>query len=169
MFLSLRSGSSIYILDKNEDLQLKIGVVESVSAMRPMYKTYNPAASFGTNIQTVVDISVKVGEQRIQFEGVPSNLSLHSNGNVVISESREAMIQEIDSMLQNSKNILQSIDKHKNIVSQCENILKELNPVYAKEQERDDAITSLTEQVNDMQGVLSRLEELLTKQNNGDK
>lgn len=169
MFSALRSGSSIYILDKNEDLQLKTGIVESVSVARPMYKTYNPAVSFGTNMQTVVDIAVKVGDQRIQFECVPSNLSLHSNGNIVISESREAMIQEIDSMLQNSKNILQSIDKHKCVVNQCENILKELNPVYAKEQERDDAISSLTEQVNGMQGVLARLEELLTKQNNGDK
>lgn len=169
MFSALRSGSTIYILDKNENLQLKTGTVESVSVVRPMYKTYNPTVSFGTNMQTVVDISVKVDDQRIQFECVPSNLSVHSNGNITISENREAMIQEVDSMLQNSKNILQSIDKNKEIISQCENILKELNPVYAKEQERDDAISGLTEQVNSMQGVLSRLEELLIKQKDGDK
>ena len=163
MFSALRSGSIIYILDKNEDLELKTGVVESVSIARPMYKTYNPAVSFGTNMQTVVDISVKVDGQQVQFECVPSNLSIHSNGNVTISESREAMIQEIDSTLQNSKSILQNVDKHKNIISRCESILKELNPVYAKEQERDDAISSLTEQVNGMQSILTRLEELLTK------
>lgn len=169
MFSALRSGSAIYILDKNDDLQLKTGTVESVSIPRPMYKTYNPAVSFGTNMQTVVDVSVKVDGQTIQFECVPSNLSIHSNGNVTISESREAMIQEIDLTLQNSKNILQSVDKHKSIVERCETILKELNPVYAKEQERDDAISSLTEQVNDMQSVLTRLEGLLTKKTHGDE
>ena len=169
MFSALRSGSTIYILDKNEDLQLKIGIVESVSMARPMYSTYNPAVSFGTNMQTVVDITAKVDGQQIQFECVPSNLSVHSNGNVTISESREVMIQEVDSMLQNSKNVLQSIDKHKIVAEQCENILKELNPVYAKEQERDSAISSLTKQVNSMQGILTRLEGLLTKQNNGNE
>lgn len=46
----------------------------------------------------------------------------------------------------------------------CENILKNLNPIYAKEKERDTAIEDLTNQVNDMQSVLSRLESILTKQ-----
>lgn len=128
-----------------------------------MYKTYNPAVSFGTNMQTVVDITVKVDDSKIQFECVPANLSVHSNGDVTISENREAMISEVDSLLQTSKNILQSVDKHKTIIASCENILKELNPVYAKEQERDTAIDSLTEQVNSMQSVLTRLENLLTK------
>ncbi len=47
------------------------------------------------------------------------------------------------------------------MIESCEKILKELNPVYAKEQERDTAIDSLTNQVNNMQSVLNRLETLL--------
>ena len=163
MFSALRQGSTIYILDKSETLKLTPGTVESISIVRPMYKTYNPAVSFGTNMQTVVDITAKVGDQTLQFECVPSNLSIHSNGNYTISENREGMIAEVDSILQNSKSILSSVDKHKNIAVQCEDILKQLNPVYAKEQERDEAIDSLTEQVNSMQDTLSRLENLLTK------
>ena len=54
------------------------------------------------------------------------------------------MISEVDSMMQESKNIIDSIDKHKATITSCENILKELNPVYAREQERDSAIDSLT-------------------------
>jgi len=60
------------------------------------------------------------------------------------------MIQEVDSMLQNSKNIVDSIDKHKTNITSCEKILKELNPVYARESERDDAIDDLTNKVNDI-------------------
>ena len=126
MFSTLRQGSVIYILDKSSEPTLKTGYVESVSIPRPMYKTFNPAVNFGMNAQTVVDISVKTDNNRIDFEGVPSTFTIHSNGNTVISENKEAMIQEVDSMLQNSKNIVDSIDKHKNNIIVCENILKEL-------------------------------------------
>lgn len=73
------------------------------------------------------------------------------------------MISEVDSMLQNSKNVIESVDQHKQIIEQCESILRDLNPVYAKEQERDDAIEDLTAQVNNMQSILNRLENLLIK------
>ena len=35
-----------------------------------MYKTYNPAVSFGTNLQTVVDIVVKVDNEKKEFVGL---------------------------------------------------------------------------------------------------
>ena len=70
-------------------------------------------------------------------------------------------------MLQNSENIVASIDRHKANIDACKDILKELNPVYAKETERDEAIESLTNQMNSMQSVLTRLESYLTKNTNG--
>lgn len=163
MFSSLRPGATLYILDKSGEPDVKIGYVENVTQPRPMYKTYNPAVSFGTNMQTVVDIAVKVNNERKDIVGVPSNETVHSYGDYVVSETREAMISEIDAMLQNSKNIIESVDQHKRIITACEDILKKLNPVYAKEQQRDSAIEDLTNQVNSMQTVLNRLESLFTK------
>lgn len=171
MFSALRQGAVVYILDKSNEPTLKTGYVENVSMPRPMYKTFNPAVSFGTNMQTIVDLSVKVDNNKIDFEGVPSTFTIHSNGNIVISENKEAMIQEVDSMLQNSKTIVDSIDKHKTNIIACENILKELNPVYARESERDDAIDDLTNKVNNIQNefgsikdTLSKIENLLNRQ-----
>jgi hypothetical protein len=43
------------------------------------------------------------------------------------------MIQEVTAMMQNSKSILANVEQHESNVKACENILKELNPVYAKE------------------------------------
>ena len=68
-------------------------------------------------------------------------------------------------MLANSKSVLANVEQHKSNIAACEKILKELNPVYAKEQERDEAIDSLSKQVNDMQDILARLEQKLTMQN----
>ena len=150
MFSSLRPGATLYILDKSAEPELNIGYVETVSQPRPMYKTYNPAVAFGTNMQSVVDITVKINGERKEIIGVPNNDTIHSYGDYTVSETREGMISEIDNMLQNSKNIIDSVDHHKKIIVACEDILKKLNPMYAKEQQRDTAIEDLTNQVNNM-------------------
>lgn len=163
MFSGLRQGSALFILDKSGEPKVVTGYVHKLNGPYPMYKTFNPAVSFGTNMQTLVDITVRIGNEEKEITGVPSTSTIHSSGDYVISESKEGMISEVDAMMQNSKNILASIDQHKANITSCEKILKELNPVYAKEQERDEAIESLTEQMNSMQGILARLETMLAK------
>lgn len=173
MFSALRQGTAVYVLDKTEEPKVKIGYVESVTQPRPMYKTYDPTVSFGTNMQTVVDLSVKFGNEKKDFVGLPSTSTIHAFGDYVVSETREAMISEVDAMLQRSKDILDSIDNHKKIIASCESILKELNPVYAREQERDSAIVDLTNKVNTMsdeftsiKDSLSMIQNILSKSNN---
>jgi chaperonin cofactor prefoldin len=68
------------------------------------------------------------------------------------------MISEVDSLLQDVTNKLDNIDKYKEDAEMYKNILKELNPVYAKEQERDDTINSLSTRVDSLQDTLNRLE-----------
>ena len=160
MFSTLRKGATIYILARSADPTVKIGYIENVTMPRPMYPTYNPAVSIGTNMQTVVDLTVRVDDDKKEFS-LPSNLSIHTYGDYTLSENKEAMISEVDSLLQNSKDVLDSVDKHKAAISAYEKILGELNPVYAKEQERDSRIDNLTQQMDSMQDVLNRLESLL--------
>ena len=161
MFSGLRQGTALFVLDKTEEPKVVTGYVERVSAPHPMYQNYNPAVSFGANLQTAVDIVVKIGNDKKEFVGVPSTSVIHSYGDYVLSESKDSMIQEVDAMLQNSKSIISNVDQHKSNIAACEKILKELNPVYAKEQERDEAIDSLAKQVNSMQDILARLEQKL--------
>lgn len=162
MFSTLRKGATIYILDRSSEPEVKIGYIDNVTMPRPMYPTFNPAASLGTNMQTVVDITLRIGEEKKEFS-VPSNLSIHTYGDYTLSENKEAMISEVDSLLQNSKDVIDSVDKHKANIQAYEKILKNLNPVYAKEQERDSAISSLTQQVDSIQDSLNRLESLLLR------
>lgn len=162
MFSTLRKGATIYVLDRTSKPEVKIAYVDNVTMPRPMYPTYNPAVSMGTNMQTVVDLTVRVGDEKKEF-CVPSTLSIHTYGDYTLSENKEAMISEVDSLLQNSKDVLDSIDKHKADITAYEDILKTLNPVYAKEQERDSRIDSLSQQVGSMQSTLNRLESLLLR------
>lgn len=165
MFSTLRKGASIYILDRSARPEVKVGSIDNVTMPRPMYPTYNPAVSVGTNMQTVVDITVRVGDEKKEFS-VPSNLSIHTYGDYTLSENKEAMISEVDSLLQQSKDVIDSVDKHKAAITAYEDILKSLNPVYAREQERESRIDSLSQQVGDMQSTLKRLESILLRNEN---
>lgn len=160
MFSTLRKGSSIYILDRTDIPEVKVGYVDNVSMPRPMYPTYNPSVSLGTNMSQVVDMTIRIDNDTKEF-CVPSTLSIHSYGDYTLSENKEGMISEVDSLLQTSKDILNSIDKHKTNVAAYEDILKKLNPVYAKESERDTAISTLSSRVDGIQDSLDRLEQLL--------
>lgn len=164
MFSTLRKGATIYILDRTDKPEVKVGYVDNVTLPRPMYPTFNPAVSLGTNMQRVVDITVRIGEDKKEFS-VPSDLSIHTYGDYTISENKEAMISEVDSLVQDNDNVLNSVDKLKEDNEAYKDILKVLNPVYAKEQERDSTIDKLTQQVTGMQSTLNRLESLLL--NNG--
>lgn len=159
MFQALRQGSQFYILEKGERLSLKVGQVECVSAPKPRYSTSYPM----NYNDTVVDIKVKVGDDRMDFNQVPSSSSIADFGtsNVVISESKEAMLSEVESLMQSSKRVLDSLDHHKQIVCDSEEIILSLNPEIAKEKERDDAISQLRGDFSDLKSEVGKILKLL--------
>ena len=162
MFSTLRKGQSIYILDRTGSPEVKLGYIENVSMPRPMYPTYNPQVSLGTNMQTVVDIKTRIDDETKEFV-VPSNLSVHTYGDYTLSENKEAMISEVDSLLQDVTTKIDNIDKYKEDAEVYKKILKELNPVYAKEQERDEAISELNTRMDSLQDVIARLDSFLRR------
>jgi chaperonin cofactor prefoldin len=127
-----------------------------------MYPTYNPQVSLGTNMQTVVDIKTRIDNETKEFV-VPSNLSVHTYGDYTLSENKEAMISEVDSLLQDVTTKIDNMDKYKEDAEVYKKILKDLNPVYAKEQERDEAISDLNARMDDLQDVISRLDSFLRR------
>lgn len=164
MFSGLRQGTALYILDKSEEPKVVTGYVENVSAPHPMYRNYNPTVSFNANLQSAVDIVVKIGNDKKEFVGIPSSNTIHSYGDYVLSETKDGMIQEVNAMLYNSESVIDSIPQHEANIKACKDILKQLNPEYAKESQRDEAIDNISGRMDRMEDVLARLESMLTNQ-----
>ena len=149
MFSALRQGSVIYILEKSEKPILKVGQVESIT---------QPNNNFLMNGATV-DINVKVGNSTMEFKNVPSNYYVTSYNNAIITETKELMSTEVDNMLQSSRSIVDSVSYHNNVIQACEEILKDLNPRFAREKERDEDISNLKDK---MGGIESKMEQILS-------
>ena len=152
MFSALRQGSVIYILEKGETISYKVGQVVSVT--QPIFNN-----NFLGNNGSTVDISVKVGNDIMDFKNVPSSQSTASYNNAFISETKELMSNEVDNLLQGSRSIIDSVPYHTNVITSCEEILKNLNPQFAKEKERDEDISNLKTKIG---GIESKMDQILT-------
>ena len=155
MFSNLTPNSILYILDLNNSPKVLSGPIESVSLPRPKYNTFNPS------MEMIVDITANIGGERREFKGVP-NTSIANFGDAafVLAENKEVLSSYVTSMLQNSKSIVSSVDKHKKLIEDYETALGELNPSIKDNK----AIESLQSQVNTLQ---DSIKVLLEKLNNG--
>lgn len=158
MFSALRQGSVVYILEKGENPVLKVGQVVSIT--QPNY-----SSNFLMNGSTI-DINVKVNNQNMDFKNVPASQSIVNYNNAVITETKELMSNEVDNMLQSSRSIVDSVAYHNNIITSCESILKELNPRFAKEKERDEDINNLKDKMGGIESKMDKILVLLQKDGN---
>lgn len=161
MFQGVRQNGLFYILEKGDDLKLRVGQVISVSNPQPKYGQFNTPA-FGSQPEMTVDIRVKVDDETLDFKQLSANASIANSGNVVVSDSKDAMSAEVEGLLRTSKAILESIPYHEKMLSSCDNVLRELNPSFRKEKEQEEKMTMLEGEVigikdtlNEMMGLLS--------------
>ena len=161
MFSGIRQGNLFYILEKGEDLNLKIGQVISVSNPQPKYNQFNTTNAF-SQPEMVVDVKVKVGEESLDFKQLNANMNIANSGNVVVSDSKEAMSAEVESLLRNSKQVIESVPYHERVVASCDVMLRELNPAFAKEKEQEEKIGALEQRMGHIDGKLEKVLELLS-------
>lgn len=155
MFSNLSKGSILYGLDTKGGVKMFTATVDSVSMPRPKYVQN----TFGQMPEMVVDIVVTINGERREFKQVPSNNAIADFGpdTFVLSDSKDSLMNYVSSMLQSSRNIVNSVDKHKSLIAQYEQVLGELNPASANE----NAVKELREQVQDMQGQMGEILSLL--------
>ena len=152
MFSNLSPNSILYVLDLNSSPKVLSGPIERVSIPRPKYNTFNP------NMEMIVDITATINGERREFKGVPNGaIANFGTDAFVLAENKESLNSYINAMMQNSKSIIESIDKHKTLVSQYEEALAELNPSIKADKEKDKAIQNLQSQVAELKDMLLSL------------
>ena len=162
MFSALNQGSIIYILDKTERPKFKVGEIISISQPKV---DYNSTGQFGQYQATTVDIKVNIDGNTYEYNSIPSSYSVitYNNGKITLSETKQGLQSEVESILQNSKQIVDKIDIYKQNIIDCENILKELNPQFAKDKERDERLNSLEERFGGVEDRLDKIINLINK------
>lgn len=153
MFSALSQGSPVYLLDKTSSLDYKVGEIIGVS--QPKFNTFG----------NTVDIKVKIDDSIQEFNGIPSinTFVSYNNGKFLISETKQGIQNEVESILQNRKFIIQNIDNYKQDIVKCENILKQLNPQFAIDKERDERLSKLENKFDTLDSKLDKIFNLVQK------
>lgn len=153
MFSALSQGSSIYLLDKTSSPKFLVGEVVGVT---------QPKFNFN---QATVDLRVKVDDSIQEFNNLPSINSIvtYNSGKLIISETKQGIQSEVEVILSNSQNILNNIDTYKQNIEDYENILKQLNPQFAKDKERDDRLQNLENRFDGVESKLDKIFDLIKK------
>lgn len=160
MFGGVRQGSLIYILNKTANgAELKIGSVETVSNPQPKY---GPQMSVYGQQESTIDIRVKCGEEYIDLKQLTTSLNITSNNGLVVSDSKEAMSAEVEAMQRTSRQIIDSVEYHQGIIEQCDIMLRELNPQFAKEKDQEEKIGILENKMGSIEGTLSNIQAMLS-------
>ena len=158
MFQGLRQNGLFYILEKGEDLKLKVGQVVSVSNPQPKYNQFGYTAQ----PEMTVDVRVKVDEEIMDFKQLNANASIANSGSVIVSDSKEAMSAEVEGLLHTSKGIIDSISYHQKVLASCDGILRDLNPNFKKEKEQQEKMSMLEDEVVGIKGTLNEMMTMLT-------
>lgn len=160
MFQGLRQGAPIFILHKAEP-KLEIGEVVNVSNPAPMYPTTFNQNSFLP--QMIVDIKARICDADVTFEKVRADLSIADTnaGSIVISDNREAMISEIESLDKQTDQRLSEMPKLQHVKEECPKMLAMLSPQIQRETRQAQELENLKRDVSSMNDRFDDLERLI--------
>ena len=149
MFSALNQGSLVYILDKTDGVKFKIG--EIVGTTVPQF------AVDGSGM--VMKLSIKINGNVAEYNNVPSAATIvsYNNGKFIIAETKQSIQSEVESTLHNANYIIEHIEDYKSQITQCEDVLKELNPQYAKDKSRDEEIANIKSEVAGMKTNIDKI------------
>ena len=153
-FKELKQGYSIYILDK-DGMSVKQGKVVSVSAPHIDKKGFEIGASLVVDV--MLDIEGVVGTYTFKDDTETGYVQ-----QTVITTDKQNIIREVELIKSQSEEVLSQVNKHKNRVLKCNDILAEYNPAIKEKKEIDERFGKLEGSIVEIKSMLSGL---LIKQN----
>jgi len=160
MFQGLTQGVTIPILYKNVP-KVVDGKVLSVNTHMP---TYNPSQPMALLNGPVTDITVQAEGETIPFAGLPANgvVANFPDKGYFISTDKAAILREIESMKESSRQALDQVPVHQKMVKECEALLIKLQPEREKEAIRVQEMENLKSQIAAMDSKFDKIMDMLS-------
>lgn len=163
MLSGLRPGVPVYVLYKNEP-KFAVGKVAQVSNQYPPQFNFQQPLN-PNNMGMMVDLSIEVEGKTETYPRIPINSSIAEfpDKGVILSETRDGIVNEINVIRNASQTAIDQVDVHKRIIASCDQLLLDLNPQLKHEQEQAGKIARLEEQLAGMSDQIAALTGMLSK------
>ena len=155
LFKELKQGYPVYILCKGERMRVTTGKAVNISLpYAPAMKGGQPPEYNPMTMQMVVDVTVEADGVTKTYS-IPETLSVTYADGIVLATSKDGIIHDVEAMKGQSVEVVNSIDKHKKIIEDCDRILEEWNPQLAETRKQDQRISGLEEKVEGIGKMLA--------------
>lgn len=152
LFKDLKIGYQVYILHKGENIRVDVGKVTAMSPPRFPQTQGNFQA-----MQMVVDVTIEENGASKTYT-TPDSLSVTYAGNeLVIATEREGILREIETIKAHNEDELSKVSARRAIVTKCEKILTEWNPLFKEKRENEERFAKLETSMTDLKSMLSGL------------
>ncbi|MBO7510252.1 MAG: hypothetical protein J6T35_03630 [Bacteroidales bacterium] len=161
MLSALRPGTPVYVLYKNEP-RFAVAKVSQVSNQYPNLAYQQPLVP-GNNV--AVDIAIEVDGKMETYQRIPLNSSVAEfpDKGVLISETRDGIVNEVNAIRSASQAAIDQVDAHRRVIESCDRLLFDLNPQLKKDQEQAQEIANLKQQLAGMSDQIAALTGMLSK------
>lgn len=159
MFSNLSNGSVLYGIDRRGEMKWFTGSVERITpSINQQYKT-----NFGQFPSISLDIIANINGEQKEFKQVPSNDIIADFGQnaFIIADNKDSLCNYVKTLLKKSEDVVSSVETHKALIPQYNNILAELIPGMNNNNE----VKELKEQVGNLQSQLKEALALLRQGN----
>lgn len=150
LFKDLKQNYPVHIFDK-QNVEYIQGKVTSVSLPRMQMPSMNMNS---LNNSMVVDITIDAGGRSATYT-IPEGLSVTYAGNLVLSVEVDGVVKEIEAMKNTAEQVLNSVEKQKEIKKKTCELLVELNPVYKEKKDTEERFNKIETSVSEMKNMLS--------------
>lgn len=110
----------------------------------------------------VMDLTIEVDGKSMTYV-VPENQNVAMANGITLACSVDPIMNHLNAMKRTSTDIVNSVDKNKEIIEACDSILEDINPTFKQTKDQDRKIKNLEEKVDRMGSSFDELKELLIK------
>lgn len=152
-------------IDSSTCALLNAGTQNTMTLAQQIAAAVNPIAQAVNEIKCAQPQTVTVPYQ--PFQAIPNCVAyqygMYNNGNLIIAESKQTIQSEIEATLQHANYVVEHIEDYKTQITRCEEVLKELNPQFAKDKARDERIAGIETEVAGIKGDIAKILAAVTK------
>lgn len=119
----------------------------------------------GTTPGPMFDLTIEIDGKTELYQKIPTTSAVAEfpDRGVIISETREGIINEVNAIRSASVSALEQVEAHKGVIASCDKLLLDLNPQLKREQEQANEIATLKEQLAGMSDQIAALTGMLSK------
>lgn len=139
MFKELKSGYPIYLFDR---ASLKYEQAKVMNAQ----PNYQPT-TIG-KLETNITVQTKDGKQNT-YSVTDSEQAAYA-GTLLVAATKEAVINEINILKSNSEEVLNKVEEHKHVVSECGKLLAELDTTFRDQQRTNERLDNLENKLDEI-------------------